>query len=674
MENNSTGSPSVTGSALVQLVGQEEVFWFASVSCDHVRIGHVLDIEGDGEHVLRLHHHLPRAISHQNRRQPLSRWKAVGRPLSLIQGIHAPMYHSHILMFLKCSATSGRRRRVRFQPPKVAPEPKREVLAAVAAKSMDGHWPPEIPAHMVFLHRVNHRIDRSIAPKEPQFESRGSLGMFEHVFQVQLDDSAAVVSPNVGPEQDLERSKPSPSQSSDGGATDEPKTPEDTQETDTVACRRVEEPALAGSLGSWPAENNHTIPHSPYTSSLHYHSRSSFSSDQSASEYRCHEGKDDDMDTFSSQLQYPAEVHWHHPFSAVDLTVPHEANLPGYEERRPSLASSREMSASPFGSPHPSDDIRLVNPRRLPHHTQVPMIPGQYAIEAVSPSMLTGHGHPHRIHPDHTLQHPSPFHLNKTHESLYTQPTDMIFRGLGQPHLYAHSAYTLPPVHHQHAWENRHDEPGSKTRSQSEQINTAGQSHKAMPATQYHGSPRPSESLLQPVHTAHHESAPTDRRYIFPGAVTDHLSDRALRPPYWNAQIPGPHPFDSVAHDRPVLPPLPLPFYPPPLYLNDPAYFQPPNHVFEGGSDRPLAYPSDLGRRVSWTEHFDFLQSHVQKRRRAQKDADKTLETNRPSYSHQCPLCERRFPRRNSLAIHLKWHYKDREGECFSSIALRMRA
>ena len=115
-------------------------------------------------------------------------------------------------------------------------------------------------------------------------------------------------------------------------------------------------------------------------------------------------------------------------------------------------------------------------------------------------------------------------------------------------------------------------------------------------------------------------------------------------------------------------PSIPGPYYPTPVYPSHPPYFQPFGPYPLGDQPRPglpaLPFRPDGGRKPSWTEHFDFLQTQVKKRRRMHKDADKAQECKKPVYNHPCPLCDRHFPRRNSLAIHLKWHYKDRNGTC----------
>ena len=76
-----------------------------------------------------------------------------------------------------------------------------------------------------------------------------------------------------------------------------------------------------------------------------------------------------------------------------------------------------------------------------------------------------------------------------------------------------------------------------------------------------------------------------------------------------------------------------------------------------------------------WTTHFDFLQDELHERMRLQKIQDKfnrknnicgKASTKRRMLTHPCPLCDRSFMRRNSLAIHMKWHYKSREGSFIS--------
>lgn len=79
-----------------------------------------------------------------------------------------------------------------------------------------------------------------------------------------------------------------------------------------------------------------------------------------------------------------------------------------------------------------------------------------------------------------------------------------------------------------------------------------------------------------------------------------------------------------------------------------------------------------------WTTHFDFLQDELHERMRLQKIQDKfnrknnicgKASTKRRMLTHPCPLCDRSFMRRNSLAIHMKWHYKPREGSSFANVS-----
>lgn len=598
-------------------------------------------------------------------------------PPLLKQGTSVVKTAMKMLRVAGSRGVSGRRRRVRFQPPKVAPEPQRAVAPVSAPmKSADGHWPPGIPAHMVFLHRVNSRIDRHFAPKEDlHFGPPGALEMYEHVFQVQLNNSLPAGPPTVGA--DAEPPRPSPSQSSDGGVTDEPKTPMDTTEAELVACGRVEQPNLAGSLSSWPADDTGAIHIPPYRD---YPPRSSLSEDHPTSAFQCHDRKDDYVDGFSSQSPLSDSIHWHHSFPAVDSSDPNEPNLAGYEERRPSLASSRDMSASPFrshsasASPHLSDDVHAMNIPRLPPQSQLPMNHGQYAADGVPPIAFTSHGYPHRFHPDHLLHHYTPsyplVHFDRTHGAQYNQPMDPFSRGLPM-----HPAYASPPdILQPRPWDTRPDIAGPSAKNYSEIAASAAQTHRAISAEDYHAL-RPGDILLQPVHTSYHEPGLADRNYVAPGPSADPaLIDKSLRPPYWNSQEPS----DSIAHGRPGLPSLPMLCYPPPLWLNGPTHCQ-PYHACPVNGDRASAFPyrPEIERRESWTEHFDLLQSQSRKKRRVQrKDGEKTQEVKGPVYSHQCPLCDRRFPRRNSLAIHLKWHYKDRDGKrasCFFSSGVRLQ-
>lgn len=582
---------------------------------------------------------------------------------------------------MQCSRVAGgRRRRVRFQPPQIAPEPKHEVIAALQAPDKaggaDGHWPAEIPRHMVFSHRVTSKLERCNATKEAQFEARGPLPMFEHVFQANVE--AGKLARNSDPVDDV---KPSPSQSSDSGATDEPRTPADMPDTRPGVDHHANvHSRLPGGLGSWPEDQDQTLAMSPFGGSPQFSSHPCMSEDHPSSAFHTFGGRDSYADDYPSQGSYSEDVHWHHTFSTTDHTQSRVADNPAYDDRRSSFASSRELSPfdsqSNSDSSHPSiDEVRLMHLRRLPHQNQSPMLHGQYTGDTVSPSMLTGHGQFTGFHADQSPQQYSPSCQpalsDKNHDMRYRHLAEWHTREMSQGILPLHPAYSSPHLHPPRGWENGPEGSGSGAR-RDDHSDCNGEGPRGIPPAHYHAPHRPGEPLLQPVHTSYYSSTLPDRHYMTSETA---LSDRALRPPLWNAQAPPSQPleprFDPAPHERP--PVLPVPYYPPPVYLNGPPYFQPFQTL--SGGDRlsgPSALPPyrpDLERRHSWTEHFDFLQTHIKKKRRIQKDAEKAQEAKKPVYNHQCPLCERQFPRRNSLAIHLKWHYKDRDGECVSYVA-----
>lgn len=128
-----------------------------------------------------------------------------------------------------------------------------------------------------------------------------------------------------------------------------------------------------------------------------------------------------------------------------------------------------------------------------------------------------------------------------------------------------------------------------------------------------------------------------------------------LRPAVW--PFPPPVPMHPDARHGP------MPQYPPMPFVYGPGYFPPPPFGFMG-PPFPFQYP----RGESWTEHFDLLQDELQERRRLQKIQDRFVDPRKPqkrrSLYYPCPLCDRSFLRRNSLALHIKWHYDPREGEC----------
>lgn len=73
-----------------------------------------------------------------------------------------------------------------------------------------------------------------------------------------------------------------------------------------------------------------------------------------------------------------------------------------------------------------------------------------------------------------------------------------------------------------------------------------------------------------------------------------------------------------------------------------------------------------MPKERDWTTHFEALGRKGRKKKkssRKQKGQSEEPEVKQVE-AYQCPMCDRGFERRNGLAIHMKWHYKEKEGEC----------
>ena len=221
---------------------------------------------------------------------------------------------------------------------------------------------------------------------------------------------------------------------------------------------------------------------------------------------------------------------------------------------------------------------------------------------------------------------------------------------------FAHSPFLAGPtpgsLHH-----NRLGQTGNSL------LYSIAPSHDAGPVN--HSSPRD-------FHGCHPPLVPAARPHSAAGRYDHHLSLPTLPPPL-RAPTPNrtmdtqpldprhafvPRPVAQSVRFIPVAQPAPPPApRAAPLSLPPPAPFEP-----------ELGYPPlEAAKTLSWTTHFDALGRRGKKKTRSRK-----LKAGLPPAGcdhvgnpvfYQCPLCPRHFQRRNGLAIHMKWHYKERDGD-----------
>lgn len=391
------------------------------------------------------------------------------------------------MLIRACRAANTRLRRVRFQPPKIAPEPSREI-AAPPQGSMKGknsgerHWPPEIPADMVFAYKVNPGPEIRDAAKEPQFQSHGPLQMFEYVFQ--LDSGIFKTARQVG---QPEQVKPSPSQSSDSGTTDEPRTPADMQDVEVgISQYQGAGSALPGSLGPWPVDANRSISISSMHSAMEYAARHASLGENAVSNFLGNGGKDSYGRNCAPQLDYTDDVQWHHSFLTTDIMRNRESESTAYDERRHSLASTRETSTSPFDSQSNSDSSHLsaddINLRRLSHQVHPSMLHGHHTVDTVSPSMLTKY-ETFNAFPSDPRYSPLPSHAGKSHDGQY--PEHVVAPSCGMSHSLQPS-YPEAMDPHPRGWDNGPAEGCSSSRVPNVYNSSAASEYRGLPAMPYH--------------------------------------------------------------------------------------------------------------------------------------------------------------------------------------------
>ena len=118
----------------------------------------------------------------------------------------------------------------------------------------------------------------------------------------------------------------------------------------------------------------------------------------------------------------------------------------------------------------------------------------------------------------------------------------------------------------------------------------------------------------------------------------------------------------STSLTRPLLPPVHVPPIQPmrPQRLGFPV---PLRHPFR----QPYA-----PKERDWTAHFEALGRKGRKKKSSRRKKGQPEEAKKPE-TYQCPMCDRDFERRNGLAIHMKWHYREREGEPFRAALFERR-
>ncbi|KAI0346452.1 hypothetical protein BDW22DRAFT_759959 [Trametopsis cervina] len=524
----------------------------------------------------------------------------------------------------------------------------------------EAHWPKEIPPHMTFTYRVNP-TDPIIGyknTKDSRFTAHGPLDMFEHNFSVKLNDPKES---SMEPRKIQAKTSPSPSSLS-GRTSEEPRTPVDVSpDTSLLPSVFALGSHFPGQLAPWSI-NEHTtsgVPMFPH-----------YGCPLVATDYQ------EDLSGLAFDIfrhnsldgPYLPDPSSTYPDSRRHMPFPETASgrHPGlviYEDRRLSLTSSVETATPPLDSQASTrsrlttDNLRIQNSNTLYSGQQQSSLSNETQDTRTSPHPSRGSTpQPHIPQEGETQCDYSP--RSPKHQDRSSRPPGD--ENTAPRHFAPPKLPTLPslPSIFPPGWGNNLADDRSSTSGLDKHIQMGRQAgvsplHPRLPADH----PR---SILHPVQSAYYGQLLPDRG--FPGSSLGQV----LRPAIWG-------PLPPVPHHEPRYDPLfsrqmmGMP-HPPPLFFPVPDHFHPPFIAMPGLPAVPLR--PEGSNKESWTEHFDLLQGQIAHKKRLQKIQDKfnrlhKIDKLKPAepivYSHPCPLCDRTFSRRNSLAIHMKWHYKERD-------------
>ncbi|KAI0087358.1 hypothetical protein BDY19DRAFT_247885 [Irpex rosettiformis] len=563
--------------------------------------------------------------------------------------------------------------RLQFQAPHT-PQKRGSLKTTKEPTSVqEQRWPHQIPKHMTFTLRLDPTspIIGPKAPKDNRHVSQGPLEMYENNFQVSL--------PPLGPpdkDQDEDTPHPRSTVSEDASDLPDPSTPEDVQFDPSIPFPGIVLDST--SLGSW--QTNGQADAMLFLNPTHY--------------------------PYSSFLpEYPP-----------NLTVPGSF---GFESCSSGFASSQSLlSDSGLSCPFPFSNSRHDFGSGL-----IVLEGRQHSVDSTLGVMDTTSFNIKSTDLSNGLQEALPAENSTGDSSSIQQDNEHgipICRQTAEPgHVHTAAPNTLVRPSRR----SRQDEPdlseSSGTRTGSRQ--KSNKKRRNAPKESTTNSSRPPllptlpslPSIFPPEWYGSNVlegrvAAEQSRHYVPirpavsvheptppPASFINHSNNTILSyPPMFyphvvherpNSQIPFPPASVASIHDNSTLrpaawsmPPLAEPRHcldsnqPTPPYTQGPGYFSLPSieqfSFMSGIAPFQLEPPSG----DSWTEHFDFLQDELHERKRLQRIQDRFNRLNnisqkppakRRPLSHPCPLCERSFMRRNSLALHLKWHYTPYEGK-----------
>ncbi|KIP12089.1 hypothetical protein PHLGIDRAFT_367802 [Phlebiopsis gigantea 11061_1 CR5-6] len=388
--------------------------------------------------------------------------------------------------------------------------------------------------------------------------------------------------------------------------------------------------------------------------------------------------------------------------SAMDPHTPIGAPFSYLSSRRTSLSVQTDVGSSrgPSPSTSSSQDSALssaehVGPLRSSGLFDRAVLLDDMHIAYPEENMAC---HPHSLHPAQHVQFPS-FHLHQHHymppqypdfrhpaafdcpdfqnvQDFFSPPHAALQSGFPtagrddmHPERIAHTVF--PEATNSHPMHDRFTHNPAHGPLRHARLGQSGSSLIfSVPGSRAAGSldNSPYPGFLGP----HQHFEPVSRSHSPAGRYDQHLSLPTLPPPISRAPTPMRAPETQPLDPRPTVLPPPttqsVRFIPVIMPAPPPAPRPPPLSVPAPAFDLDLSYPLvDPSKTVSWTTHFDALGRKGKKKTRSKKlKADLPQSGCDPAGNpvfYRCPLCPRSFQRRNGLAIHLKWHYKERDND-----------
>ncbi|EKM58036.1 uncharacterized protein PHACADRAFT_26579 [Phanerochaete carnosa HHB-10118-sp] len=509
-------------------------------------------------------------------------------------------------------------------------------------------WPAEIPASMTHVYRVN-ALNTDIDGVSP-FASTGPLEMFEHMFQLEGTRGR-----NMTKSADDDGSELLPSHGDTQTSLNMPYDPQD----------RV---GLHDALLAVYTQASRSI-HCEADNTQHQQTRPTPLTDGLASARTSSGGH---------------HLRWHHQFSvAAPGCAPSRSLSPDHTGSSASISMSRRSSLATVElessrGPSPVSQGSSMSSIDAPDPTYRPVSLGctPSLDDAYMYSSANALPFAHPLLPQQPYHRPPSLYVHQP--TLYRRPAHLSYQDcgtmqrpmqLGSQHLdYPPDIRAQSPTEVAHEAAVHHVVNAPASISCQEQ---AGSSPRHAPLVQQDIQRTNQPAVIPVLYPLHSGSWYTSDGFLSRDQRTGTLDS-------WR-----PHSVASNCHQLPVLTPSqafkdfmadlgrpaqhstssqPLlpPVHAPPLHSVRP-------HGFSFSVPlRPSAGYQNVPKERDWTAHFEALGRKGRKKRSSRKQNGQNEESEAGQVeTYQCPMCDRNFGRRNGLAIHMKWHYKERDEDSY---------